>query len=246
MSDDATRPCRGSNPETLCHRELKPPPESYRSIRQHRSCFRLHEERLRPGQPLRVADGSRRVPRCFDSNSGQDSTVLASLRQLAEGTFAPKARLLSSHNTGELMSPPLPNRRIGSSAGLRRQVRLPLWGSKGAKLPFVRLRRVAGGDNKRSLPHTRRGGDSIPTLTTTIGLRENRFDTARLKFSSVSGPLPPTTLRRCFKTKCAAQLRPEKAAKSLIKTVFITIDQPFGSRSGNAALADTNWSDEHR
>jgi hypothetical protein len=49
-----------------------------------------------------------------------------------------------------------------------------------------------------------------------------------------------------LKTKCAAQLRLESAAKSLIKTLFITIDQPFGSRSGNAVLADINWSDEHR
>jgi hypothetical protein len=31
-----------------------------------------------------------------------------------------------------------------------------------------------------------------------------------------------------------------------MKTVFITIDQRFGSSSGNAALADTNGSDEHR
>src|SRR5215813_7374907 len=46
----------------------------------------------------------------------------------------------------------------------------------------------------------------------------------------------PYTLRRCFKTKCAAQLRLESAAKSLINTVLVTPDQPFGSRTGDAAL----------
>src|SRR5215469_9835881 len=63
-------------------------------------------------------------------------------------------------------------------------------------------------------------------------------------FSVSLRAIGPTTLRRCFKTKCAAQPRLQSAAKSLIKTVFITIDQPFGSRTGDAALADTDWLDD--
>src|SRR5215467_6732982 len=121
MGDDATHPCRGSNPETLCHRELKPPPERHLSIRQHRSCFRLHQERLRRasrfGSPTAVGE----FLDFSTATSGRiDRTgVIAPARW--ESTFALKALLLSFHNIGELMSPPLPNRRIGSSSGVRHQ-----------------------------------------------------------------------------------------------------------------------------
>jgi hypothetical protein len=37
----------------------------------------------------------------------------------------------------------------------------------------------------------------------------------------------------------------EKSRGSLMNTVLVTLDQPFGSRTGYAALA-TDWLDEHR
>jgi hypothetical protein len=83
-------------------------------------------------------------------------------------------------------------------------------------------------------------------LITTIGLRENRRHGSTQIFYVSLRAIDPTPTTDALRRSAQAQLRLESAAKSLIKTVFITIDQPFGSRSGNAVLADTNGSDEHR